>query len=102
MLEKREAPSWVWELIDTLLQKSRNPKAKQAYQALQAALNADKLEWDTHCWKFELLPEHFNKTFMFRGKKYTVVRIKPRSTTAPVIGRNENGTDYKFPSSVLK
>lgn len=100
-ITKREAPDWVWELVDALLKKSRDPKAKEAAQVFAAVADAARQEWDLQCWRFNLKPEQFGTTFMHRNERFTVIGIKPRSKTYPVLGRNDNGKVYKFPGSVL-
>jgi predicted metal-dependent peptidase len=98
----REAPAWVWEIVDSCLAKSRTPQAKKAQEVLQASANAAQQEWDASCWRFGLTPKQFGTTFSFRGKRYTVIGLKPRSSRFPILARNEVGSVYKFPADVLK
>lgn len=43
-----------------------------------------------------------NRTFIgTNGKRFTVCDYKPSNTKYPVIAKNDNGTRYKFPLSVV-
>lgn len=99
---RREAPAWVWEIVDACLAKSRNPQVKKAQEVLEASASAARKAWDIDCWRFDLTPKQFGSVFSFQQKKYTVVGLKPRSTRFPILGRNEAGKTYKFPAEVLK
>lgn len=99
---KREAPAWVWEIIDSCLTKSRMPQAKKAQAVLEASLNAPQQAWNVDCWRFGLTADQFGATFTFRNKKYTVTGLKPRSSRFPILARNEAGKVYKFPANALK
>lgn len=60
-----------------------------------------KINWNRHCRMFGLTPEDFGRTFTDRGTKFTICGIKPKGKTYPIIARNDRGTEYKFPLSVL-
>lgn len=99
---KREAPVWVWEIVDSCLAKSCTPQAKKAQEVLQASANAAQQEWDANCWRFDLTVDQFGIIFTFRNKQYTVIGLKPRSLRFPILARNEVGKVYRFPADVLK
>lgn len=67
-----------------------------------AALPAKQDEWNLHCRRYGLLPEHFGRTFRHKTLEYTIQGIFPRSTKAPVLAVNSNGTAYKFPVSIIR
>lgn len=63
---------------------------------------AAQREWDKHAYKFGMESSDFGKTFMVRGKPYTVSGIKPRSSKYPIIAKDEKGKAYKFPPHMVK
>ena len=99
---EREAPAWVWEIIDSRLSKSRDAEVKKAYSVLMASLNSAQKEWDLHCWRFGLTPEQFGTTFMFRRKEYTITGIRPNAPRYLIRARNADGKTYRFPREVIK
>jgi len=99
---RREAPAWVWTVIDKCLAKSRDAEVKKAREIFSAAANAAKQEWAVNCWRFGLTPAQFGATFLFRNKSYTIIGIKARSPRFPILACNAQGKAYKFPADVIK
>lgn len=60
-----------------------------------------KISWDLNCRMFGLKPEDFGRTFKQGSTRFTICGIKPKSRRYPIIAANDNGTEYKFPTSVL-
>jgi hypothetical protein len=54
------------------------------------------------CHRFGLEPEDLGKGFTWAGRYYTLVGCRRRSTRFPLIGRAEDGKDYKFPADVAR
>jgi len=51
---------------------------------------------------FGLKPEDLGRTFLDRGRRFTLVGLLPRSRSYPVLAQNDRGTRYKFPVEAVK
>jgi len=51
---------------------------------------------------FGLKPDDLGRTFLSRGRQFTIVGLLARSKRYPVLGQNGRGTRYKFPVETVK
>jgi len=51
---------------------------------------------------YGLHADDLGKEFVDRGERYEIVGLKPKSHKFPILGRNRNGTIYKFPAEAFK
>ena len=51
---------------------------------------------------FGLKPDDLGRTFLDRGRRFTIVGLLPRSRSYPVLAQNDRGTRYKFPVEAVK
>jgi hypothetical protein len=69
----------------------------KCYSKAQGKSDIGKLEWAKTCLIFGFKPEDFGRTFEFRGKRYIISGVKPRSFKYPIVGKEINGTKtFKF------
>ena len=52
-------------------------------------------------WFPEIKMEHFEKGFMYLGKRIYIVGFKPRSPKYPIVYKDESGSRYKAPYESL-
>ena len=65
-------------------------------------VDGEKVKWDNNCFLFGLKPEQYGSTFRSGRDTFTVVGINPRAKKNAIIGRNKRGTEYIFPTHVLR
>lgn len=46
--------------------------------------------------------DDFHRSFSHNGTRFKLVGVNPKAKKYPIIGKNGNGTRYKFPLSVLQ
>ena len=51
---------------------------------------------------FGLKPDDLGRTFLDRGRRFTIVGLLLRSRSYPVLAQNERGTRFKFPVETVK
>ncbi len=67
-------------------------------------LDALRNIWNKNCWKFDLQPNDFDKSFTYQGYDYHIREIAQRCDSKyPVRCMNlTNGKIYKFPVDIIK
>ena len=51
---------------------------------------------------FGLKPDDLGRTFLDRGRRFTIVGLLPRSRSYPILAQNDRGTRYKFSVETVK
>ena len=51
---------------------------------------------------FGLKPEYLGRSFMSRGRSFTVTGLKPRNRKYPVMAKTADGRGFKFPADVVE
>ena len=67
---------------------------------IEGDIDIDQFNFEKYCGFYGLSKEDYGKTFKSNNKEYKLVSINPKARSYPLIGIDENGTKYKFPSSI--
>lgn len=64
---------------------------------------AEQLDYEKHCYKYGLKPEHYMKTFSFNGSEFKLKGIKPANRKYPIIAiKISEGVAYKLPTRAVE
>jgi len=67
-------------------------------ECLIAGFDKGRDEFNRHAFMFHLKAEQFGSDFVFGGRAYKLVGLKPRSPKYPIIGER-GGSRYKLPEA---
>lgn len=81
--------------------------AEQLQRAIQHFYEAKKAEtmkddWSDFCHVYGLAPSDLGRKIIVNGKAFTLSGIKPNNRKYPILGKNTNGTLYKFDPVTVK
>jgi hypothetical protein len=68
---------------------------------IESLTNRPRKEFEEYAGMFGVKADKFGTTFMYRGKRYTVSGISPRSFKFPILATSYSGKVFKFPASVV-
>jgi hypothetical protein len=60
-----------------------------------------EMEWINNCYRFDLKPTDFGKSFIFQGEKFKITGCKINNVKRPIIAESKKGS-YVFTADSIK
>lgn len=65
------------------------------------AMTPARRDFERYCGIFGLEPGDLGATFKSRGRTYTIVGLKTRARTYPILAERDDGQSFKFPADAV-